>query len=312
MKVETTTSGDFAENTVSKTSDIQDADVLSDLYTIIHKDGKSVVSLAHEVRKHLKSKASNGAIDFDSSMFLGKDGSSDISKWCYASNQIDIIDPCKANDNDGSIGRFFWRATKHTASDYSDYSNKYDSIETVKLDEVAPYEREILDLLDYDGLSDSDTVEVPVTSNGNHIPVVVLSDDVQDALPGDFELCNYEEAFERLETLYTEMFGEVEVTEDSDESNDTTNNDESELSSALPEEVFDPTEVAGIGDSVGEELLTHMVQEQVTVSDSDLEAYEEALDIEVIDLSDYNQKKVALLRKKGWDDDEIELFLSMD
>jgi hypothetical protein len=291
MSVKVNSDGDFVENTVSKIG----ANPVSDLYDLLQKDDYSVVSLAHEVRK---------AFGEDS---VKKGGESEIAKWCEAPRNVNLIEPCEANDSDGSLGRAFYLSTDYTANDYNAFSGKYDSLEEenggfgVKpLAEADEFQRELL--LSEEIIEASDTVMVPINSDGEPIVPVVASEGRQEAAEG-FEVGSvptYEEAEERLKTLLSDYFGEVEVDETA-ESNDKSNSGgdgESDTGLDLPEELFDPTEVKGIGNKYGEALLVHIVENQISLNWEDYEGHVELPEPEVPDVSEMSQReKDALLQQ---------------
>lgn len=291
MSVKVNSDGDFVENTVSKIG----ANPVSDLYDLLQKDDHSVVSLAHEVRK---------AFGEDS---VKKGGESEIAKWCEAPRNVNLIEPCEANDSDGSLGRAFYLSTDYTANDYNAFSGKYDSLEEenggfgVKpLAEADDFQRELL--LSEEIIEASDTVMVPINSDGEPIVPVVASEGRQEAAEG-FEVGSvptYEEAEERLKTLLSDYFGEVEVDETA-ESNDKSNSGgdgESDTGLDLPEGLFDPTEVKGIGNKYGEALLVHIVENQISLNWEDYEEHVELPEPEVPDVSEMSQReKDALLQQ---------------
>jgi len=291
MSVKVNSDGDFVENTVSKIG----ANPVSDLYDLLQKDDYSVVSLAHEVRK---------AFGEDS---VKKGGESEIAKWCEAPRNVNLIEPCEANDSDGSLGRAFYLSTDYTANDYNAFSGKYDSLKEenggfgVKpLAEADEFQRELL--LSEEIIEASDTVMVPINSDGEPIVPVVASEGRQEAAEG-FEVGSvptYEEAEERLKTLLSDYFGEVEVDETA-ESNDKSNSGgdgESDTGLDLPEELFDPTEVKGIGNKYGEALLVHIVENQISLNWEDYEEHVELPEPEVPDVSEMSQReKDALLQQ---------------
>jgi hypothetical protein len=292
MSVKVNSDGDFVENTVSKIG----ANPVSDLYDLLQKDDHSVVSLAHEVRK---------AFGEDS---VKKGGESEIAKWCEAPRNVNLIEPCEANDSDGSLGRAFYLSTDYTANDYNAFSGKYDSLKEenggfgVKpLAEADEFQRELL--LSEEIIEASDTVMVPINSDGEPIVPVVASEGRQEAAEG-FEVGSvptYEEAEERLKTLLSDYFGEVEVDETA-ESNDKSNSGgdggESDTGLDLPEGLFDPTEVKGIGNKYGEALLVHIVENQISLNWEDYEEHVELPEPEVPDVSEMSQReKDALLQQ---------------
>lgn len=291
MSVKVNSDGDFVENTVSKIG----ANPVSDLYDLLQKDDYSVVSLAHEVRK---------AFGEDS---MKKGGESEIAKWCEAPRNVNLIEPCEANDSDGSLGRAFYLSTDYTANDYNAFSGKYNSLKEenggfgVKpLAEADEFQRELL--LSEEIIEASDTVMVPINSDGEPIVPVVASEGRQEAAEG-FEVGSvptYEEAEERLKTLLSDYFGEVEVDETA-ESNDKSNSGgdgESDTGLDLPEELFDPTEVKGIGNKYGEALLVHIVENQISLNWEDYEEHVELPEPEVPDVSEMSQReKDALLQQ---------------
>jgi len=291
MSVKVNSDGDFVENTVSKIG----ANPVSDLYDLLQKDDYSVVSLAHEVRK---------AFGEDS---MKKGGESEIAKWCEAPRNVNLIEPCEANDSDGSLGRAFYLSTDYTANDYNAFSGKYNSLKEenggfgVKpLADADEFQRELL--LSEEIIEASDTVMVPINSDGEPIVPVVASEGRQEAAEG-FEVGSvptYEEAEERLKTLLSDYFGEVEVDETA-ESNDKSNSGgdgESDTGLGLPEELFDPTEVKGIGNKYGEALLVHIVENQISLNWEDYEEHVELPEPEVPDVSEMSQReKDALLQQ---------------
>jgi len=291
MSVKVNSDGDFVENTVSKIG----ANPVSDLYDLLQKDDYSVVSLAHEVRK---------AFGEDS---MKKGGESEIAKWCEAPRNVNLIEPCEANDSDGSLGRAFYLSTDYTANDYNAFSGKYNSLKEenggfgVKpLADADEFQRELL--LSEEIIEASDTVMVPINSDGEPIVPVVASEGRQEAAEG-FEVGSvptYEEAEERLKTLLSDYFGEVEVDETA-ESNDKSNSGgdgESDTGLDLPEELFDPTEVKGIGNKYGEALLVHIVENQISLNWEDYEEHVELPEPEVPDVSEMSQReKDALLQQ---------------
>jgi hypothetical protein len=292
MSVKVNSDGDFVENTVSKIG----ANPVSDLYDLLQKDDHSVVSLAHEVRK---------AFGEDS---VKKGGESEIAKWCEAPRNVNLIEPCEANDSDGSLGRAFYLSTDYTANDYNAFSGKYDSLKEenggfgVKpLADADEFQRELL--LSEEIIEASDTVMVPINSDGEPIVPVVASEGRQEAAEG-FEVGSvptYEEAEERLKTLLSDYFGEVEVDETA-ESNDKSNSGgdggESDTGLDLPEGLFDPTEVKGIGNKYGEALLVHIVENQISLNWEDYEEHVELPEPEVPDVSEMSQReKDALLQQ---------------
>ncbi|UBF19455.1 hypothetical protein HRTV-19_gp129 [Halorubrum virus HRTV-19] len=293
MSVKVNSDGDFVENTVNTIG----ANPVSDLYDLLQKDDHSIVSLAHEVRK---------AFGEDS---VKKGGESEIAKWCEAPRNVNLIEPCEANDSDGSLGRAFFLSTDYTANDYNAFSGKYDSLKEenggfgVKpLAEADEFQRELL--LSQEIIEASDTVMVPINSDGEPIVPVVASEGRQEATEG-FEVGavpTYEEAEERLKTLLSDYFGEVEVDETA-ESNDTNNSDgdsgsDTEEGLGLPEGVFDPTEVNGIGNKYGKRLLQHIIENQITMDWEDYEEHVELPEPEVPDVSEMSQReKDALLQQ---------------
>ncbi|UBF21616.1 hypothetical protein HRTV-24_gp130 [Halorubrum virus HRTV-24] len=286
MSVKVNSNGDFVENTVNTLG----ANPVSDLYDILQKDDHSVMSLAHEVRK---------AFGEDS---VKKGGESEIAKWCEAPREVNIIEPSDANDSDGSIGRAFWKATDYTASEYNQFSGKYDSIDVKPLAEVDEFQRELL--LSQDIIEASDTVMVPINSDGEPVVPVVASEGRQEAADG-FEVGSvptYEEAVARLETLLSDYFGEIEVdetAETSDKNNGGSGSDgESDTGLDLPDDLFDPTEVKGIGNNLGETFLQFIVENEVSINYEDYEEHVELPEPEVPDVSEMSQReKDALLQQ---------------
>ncbi|UBF22015.1 hypothetical protein HJTV-3_gp126 [Haloarcula virus HJTV-3] len=286
MSVKVNSNGDFVENTVNTLG----ANPVSDLYDILQKDDHSVMSLAHEVRK---------AFGEDS---VKKGGESEIAKWCEAPREVNIIEPSDANDSDGSIGRAFWKATDYTASEYNQFSGKYDSIDVKPLAEVDEFQRELL--LSQDIIEASDTVMVPINSDGEPVVPVVASEGRQEAADS-FEVGSvptYEEAVARLETLLSDYFGEIEVdetAETSDKNNGGSGSDgESDTSLDLPDDLFDPTEVKGIGNNLGETFLQFIVENEVSINYEDYEEHVELPEPEVPDVSEMSQReKDALLQQ---------------
>ncbi|UBF21756.1 hypothetical protein HJTV-2_gp136 [Haloarcula virus HJTV-2] len=286
MSVKVNSNGDFVENTVNTLG----ANPVSDLYDILQKDDHSVMSLAHEVRK---------AFGEDS---VKKGGESEIAKWCEAPREVNIVEPTDANDSDGSIGRAFWKATDYTASEYNQFSGKYDSIDVKPLAEVDEFQRELL--LSQDIIEASDTVMVPINSDGEPVVPVVASEGRQEAADG-FEVGSvptYEEAVARLETLLSDYFGEIEVdetAETSDKNNDGSGSDgESDTGLDLPDDLFDPTEVKGIGNNLGETFLQFIVENEVSINYEDYEEHVELPEPEVPDVSEMSQReKDALLQQ---------------
>ncbi|AAL54922.2 hypothetical protein HfxHF1_005 [Halophage HF1] len=295
MSVKVNSDGDFVENTVNTIG----ANHVSDLYDLLQKDDHSTVSLAHEVRKAFGEES------------VKKGGESDIAKWCEAPREVHIIEPCEANESDGSIGRAFFLATDYTANDYNAFSGKYDSLKEenggfgVKpLAEADEFQRELL--LSQEIIEASDTVMVPINSDGEPIVPVVASKGRQEATES-FEVGSvptYEEAKARLETLLSDYFGEVEVDETA-ESNDTNNGgsdgdggSDTEDGLGLPEGVFDPTDVSGIGNKYGKRLLQHIIENQITMDWEDYEEHIELPEPEVPDVSEMSQReKDALLQQ---------------
>ncbi|UBF22144.1 hypothetical protein HRTV-15_gp125 [Halorubrum virus HRTV-15] len=286
MSVKVNSNGDFVENTVNTLG----ANPVSDLYDILQKDDHSVMSLAHEVRK---------AFGEDS---VKKGGESEIAKWCEAPREVNIIEPSDANDSDGSIGRAFWKATDYTASEYNQFSGKYDSIDVKPLAEVDEFQRELL--LSQDIIEASDTVMVPINSDGEPVVPVVASEGRQEAADS-FEVGSvptYEEAVARLETLLSDYFGEIEVdetAETSDKNNGGSGSDgESDTGLDLPDDLFDPTEVKGIGNNLGETFLQFIVENEVSINYEDYEEHVELPEPEVPDVSEMSQReKDALLQQ---------------
>ena len=286
MSVKVNSDGDFVENTVNTLG----ANPVSDLYDILQKDDYSVMSLAHEVRK---------AFGEDS---VKKGGESEIAKWCEAPREVHIVEPTEANDSDGSIGRAFWKATDYTASEYNQFSGKYDSIDVKPLAEVDEFQRELL--LSQEIIEASDTVMVPINSDGEPVVPVVASEGRQAAADG-FEVGSvptYEEAVARLETLLSDYFGEVEVDETavSSSKNDGGSDGGSDTDEGLglPNDLFDPTEVSGIGNKYGERLLQHIVENQISLDWEDYEEHVELPEPEVPDVSEMSQReKDALLQQ---------------
>ncbi|AGM10872.1 hypothetical protein M192_gp007 [Halorubrum tailed phage 8] len=293
MSVKVNSDGDFVENTVNTLG----ANPVSDLYDLLQKDDHSIVSLAHEVRK---------AFGEDS---VKKGGESDIAKWCEAPRNVNLIEPCEANDSDGSLGRAFFLSTDYTANDYNAFSGKYASLEEenggfgVKpLGEVDEFQRELL--LSQEIIEASDTVMVPINSDGEPIVPVVASEGRQEAADG-FEVGSvptYEEAEERLKTLLSDYFGEVEVdetAETSDKNNGGSGSDgESDTGLDLPDDLFDPTEVKGIGNNLGETFLQFIVENEVSINYEDYEEHVELPEPEVPDVSEMSQReKDALLQQ---------------
>ncbi|UBF21885.1 hypothetical protein HSTV-3_gp125 [Halorubrum virus HSTV-3] len=286
MSVKVNSNGDFVENTVNTLG----ANPVSDLYDILQKDDHSVMSLAHEVRK---------AFGEDS---VKKGGESEIAKWCEAPREVNIVEPTDANDSDGSIGRAFWKATDYTASEYNQFSGKYDSIDVKPLAEVDEFQRELL--LSQEIIEASDTVMVPINSDGEPVVPVVASEGRQEAADG-FEVGSvptYEEAVARLETLLSDYFGEIEVdetAETSDKNNDGSGSDgESDTGLDLPDDLFDPTEVKGIGNNLGETFLQFIVENEVSINYEDYEEHVELPEPEVPDVSEMSQReKDALLQQ---------------
>ncbi|UBF21246.1 hypothetical protein HJTV-1_gp123 [Haloarcula virus HJTV-1] len=293
MSVKVNSDGDFVENTVTTLG----ANHVSDLYDLLQKDDHSVMSLAHEVRK---------AFGEDS---VKKGGESEIAKWCEAPREVHIIEPTDANDSDGSIGRAFWKATDYTANDYNQFTGKYDSLKEenggfgVKpLAEADEFQRELL--LSQEIIEASDTVMVPINSDGEPIVPVVASKGRQEATEG-FEVGavpTYEEATARLETLLSDYFGEVEVDETAESSEKNNGGSDSgsdtEEGLGLPGELFDPTEVKGIGNKYGKALLQHIVENQISLDWEDYEEHVELPEPEVPDVSEMSQReKDALLQQ---------------
>ncbi|UBF20441.1 hypothetical protein HCTV-8_gp112 [Haloarcula virus HCTV-8] len=293
MSVKVNSDGDFVENTVTTLG----ANHVSDLYDLLQKDDHSVMSLAHEVRK---------AFGEDS---VKKGGESEIAKWCEAPREVHIIEPTDANDSDGSIGRAFWKATDYTANDYNQFTGKYDSLKEenggfgVKpLAEADEFQRELL--LSQEIIEASDTVMVPINSDGEPIVPVVASKGRQEATEG-FEVGavpTYEEAKARLETLLSDYFGEVEVDETAESSEKNNGGSDSgsdtEEGLGLPGELFDPTEVKGIGNKYGKALLQHIVENQISLDWEDYEEHVELPEPEVPDVSEMSQReKDALLQQ---------------
>ncbi|UBF21486.1 hypothetical protein HRTV-21_gp120 [Halorubrum virus HRTV-21] len=293
MSVKVNSDGDFVENTVTTLG----ANHVSDLYDLLQKDDHSVMSLAHEVRK---------AFGEDS---VKKGGESEIAKWCEAPREVHIIEPTEANDSDGSIGRAFWKATDYTANDYNQFTGKYDSLKEenggfgVKpLAEADEFQRELL--LSQEIIEASDTVMVPINSDGEPIVPVVASKGRQEATEG-FEVGavpTYEEAKARLETLLSDYFGEVEVDETAESSEKNNGGSDSgsdtEEGLGLPGELFDPTEVKGIGNKYGKALLQHIVENQISLDWEDYEEHVELPEPEVPDVSEMSQReKDALLQQ---------------
>ncbi|QRD99736.1 hypothetical protein VOLN27_113 [Halorubrum virus VOLN27B] len=286
MSVKVNSDGDFVENTVNTLG----ANPVSDLYDILQKDDYSVMSLAHEVRK---------AFGEDS---VKKGGESEIAKWCEAPREVHIVEPTEANDSDGSIGRAFWKATDYTASEYNQFSGKYDSIDVKPLAEVDEFQRELL--LSQEIIEASDTVMVPINSDGEPVVPVVASEGRQEAADG-FEVGSvptYDEAVERLETLLSDYFGEIEVDETAESSSKNNggsgSGSDTEEGLGLPDDLFDPTEVNGIGNKYGERLLQHIVENQITIDWEDYEEHVELPEPEVPDVSEMSQReKDALLQQ---------------
>ncbi|UBF20325.1 hypothetical protein M1M41_gp006 [Halorubrum sodomense tailed virus 4] len=286
MSVKVNSNGDFVENTVNTLG----ANPVSDLYDILQKDDHSVMSLAHEVRK---------AFGEDS---VKKGGESEIAKWCEAPREVNIIEPNIIEPSDGSIGRAFWKATDYTASEYNQFSGKYDSIDVKPLAEVDEFQRELL--LSQDIIEASDTVMVPINSDGEPVVPVVASEGRQEAADS-FEVGSvptYEEAVARLETLLSDYFGEIEVdetAETSDKNNGGSGSDgESDTSLDLPDDLFDPTEVKGIGNNLGETFLQFIVENEVSINYEDYEEHVELPEPEVPDVSEMSQReKDALLQQ---------------
>jgi len=286
MSVKVNSDGDFVENTVNTLG----ANPVSDLYDLLQKDDYSVMSLAHEARK---------AFGEDS---VKKGGESEIAKWCEAPREVHIIEPTEANDSDGSIGRAFWKATDYTASEYNQFSGKYDSIDVKPLAEVDEFQRELL--LSQEIIEASDTVMVPINSDGEPVVPVVASEGRQEATEG-FEVGavpTYDEAVARLETLLSDYFGEVEVDETAESSSKNNGGSDggsdTEEGLGLPEGVFDPTEVNGIGNKYGKRLLQHIIENQITMDWEDYEEHIELPEPEVPDVSEMSQReKDALLQQ---------------
>ncbi|WP_144797641.1 hypothetical protein [Halorubrum depositum] len=292
MSVKVNSDGDFVENTVSKIG----ANHVSDLYDLLQKDDHSIMSLAHEVRKAFGEAS------------VKKGGESEIAKWCEAPREVHIVEPCEANDSDGSIGRAFWKATDYTANDYNAFSGKYASLEEenggfgVKpLAEVDELQRELL--LSQEIIEASDTVMVPINSDGEPVVPVVASKGRQEATDG-FEVGSvptYEEAKARLETLLSDYFGEIEVDENASSGKNNSDSDggsDTEEGLGLPRDLFDPTEVKGIGNKYGKALLQHIVENQISLNWEDYEEHVELPEPEVPDVSEMSQReKDALLQQ---------------
>jgi hypothetical protein len=298
MSVKVNSDGDFVENTVSEIG----ANHVSDLYDILQKSDLSQVSLAHEARKAFGEETEKN------------DGESDIAKWCNAPRKVNLIEPCEANESDGTLGRAFWKATDYTASTYDKFSGKYDSLKEendgfgVKpLAEVDEIQRELL--LEAGAIEASDTVMVPINSDGEPIVPVVASEGRQEATE-NFEVGmvpTYEEAMGRLKTLLSDYFGEIEVDESapteesSDEKSDSgsgSGGSDTEEGLGLPDDLFDPTVVNGIGNKYGERLLQHIVENQISLDWEDYEEHVELPEPEVPDVSEMSQReKDALLQQ---------------
>lgn len=290
MTVKVNSDDDFVENVHGELS----SNVVSASYDILNKSELSIGTLAHEVRK---------ALDVDS------DSDAEIAKWCDAVTSVQVAEP--KGDNDGTLGRMFWRATDYTASEYTKLptSSKYEAIPTAELRDTE-YANQHDDLVKAGIISDDQTVLVPQTDDGDVIPVIAVSNDKNEANP------TFETAKNALDKFVSDRFGEVEIDEeaetDSGASNDKNPDSDSDsgLSAKLPEGVADFTEASGIGDNNGENLIRWMVKEDVTVDSDDLEALAEEFEIETYDMSDFNETKVEMLRSKDWSDEEIHVFLS--
>lgn len=289
MTVKVNSDGDFVENVHTELA----SNVISASYDILNKSEKSVGTLAHEVRK---------ALDIPS------DSDEDLAKWCDAVTSVQVAEP--KGDNDGTLGRMFWRATDYSANEFNKLpvSNRYDSIPVSKLGETE-YAHQKQELIDAGIISEDETVLVPQTSDGDILPIIACSNDLDESHP------TFEEAKKVLDRFVSDHFGEIEIdetAETSDESNDEPDDSDSDsgLSARLPDGVPDFTQASGIGDSNGENLIEWMVREDVTIDNDDLEALAEEFEIETYDMSDLNETKVEMLRSKDWSDEEIHTFLT--
>lgn len=295
MTTQVNSDGDFVENIYTELS----SDPISASYDILTKNEQSVGSLAHEARKVMGEETTN------------EGGESDIAKWCDRLTQTPVTEG--GEENDGSLGAMFLRSCDFKASEFTKLpkDEKYTAIPTAKLSETEYAHQKDL-LVKGDIVSDSDTIHIPQTSNGDVVPIIACSDEQSEAHP------TLEYATEVLETFINDQFGEVEVVEDaptsddasSDDNNGGSDDEESGLSAMLPDGTPDFTEANGIGDTKAEKLMEHMVREQVTVDSDDLDTFEETLEIETYDMSQYDEDRVAMLRSKDWSDEEIEILLS--